>query len=226
MGNSSNTEPRRAPESRFNGLILQYMDNYGKFSGEQLRGWITENFIEQFYSVTYTKHAVPSYRKSREDLVQALNKAHESGWRARLLQITHVQNAVDREIVKYKWVINVPSAQKPGQRVDIFYDSEAVFQTASGMWVQSVHHQFVPEPQAPRENPNYAGRFFRWWGNQICNNLEHNMKATNDLLDMNARMAAESHERAKNTVEHRTVNRNGVNVHQARRYGGGWVDGY
>ncbi len=106
MGNSSNSEPRKVPESRFNGLILQFLDNYGKFSGEQLRGWITENYLEQFYSVTYTKHSVPSYRKSREDLIQAFNKAHEGGWRARLLNITSVQNVGDREIIKYKYVIN------------------------------------------------------------------------------------------------------------------------
>jgi len=204
------------------------MENYGRFSGEQLRGWVTENYIEQFYSVTYTKYAVPSYRKNREELIQALNKAHEGGWTTRLLQITHVTRSNDglRESVKYKYAMNVPNSKKPGTRIDIFFDSESTFDIATGLWVQTVHHQFIPEPEAPHQNRNYAGECWRWYVRTTCNQMESNMRTTNEILAWNAKMTAEAAERSRNTVEHRTVVRNGVNIHQARRGGGTWVDGY
>ena len=222
MGNSahSNTQPQRPPESRFTPQIIKFLELYARHSGEELREWVTQTYAEQFNSVSYLKSAVPTYRRNREELIQALNKAHEGRWFTRLLQITHVSRSGDREVVKYKYVMTFPNS------AEVFFDCEATFEISTGLWVQSIHHQFIPEPVAPRDESSMAGRCWRWYISHVCSQAQVNMKKATEVLEWNSQRLHEDAVRAENQVEYRTVKRNGVTVQQSKKGYGTWKDGY
>lgn len=234
--NMNNGANMQAPVSPFIPKIYLYMQNYGTVTGDALKNWLDQTFSDQISSASYTTYSAPSYRRNKEEVRAALETAYNGQWRLTLLEITSIVRTQDREIIKCKYVNNVPSASNPGQRINLYFILEAVFDLNTGLWVQSQHNQYVPEPvntqqMAAQRAANQGSNGFmdclrsccRWYGRQVSNNLTANTKKLNEIYLMKEQMDAESLARAQATVERRYVtNPSGIRVLQERNYGGTW----
>lgn len=64
-----------------------------------LKQWADKNIDDNYNSVTYTSYDYPSYRKSKEDWINALEKAYEKDWKIIIIEFTDVQIVNNTEIV-------------------------------------------------------------------------------------------------------------------------------
>lgn len=90
------------------------MDRYGKLSKEHAREWVNKTYSDNLYSITKTNFAAPSTRKSKEELLDAFQKAYDGKWSASLIEIREVTRTEDKEIIEWKMKNNVPSSKNKG----------------------------------------------------------------------------------------------------------------
>ncbi len=52
-----------------------------------MKAWIDEVYSDNLYSETRTKYGPPTYRRSKQDMLNAFQKAYEGQWRGKLIEI-------------------------------------------------------------------------------------------------------------------------------------------
>lgn len=185
MGNSNEGErKKRIASSRFMPKIYEYMTNRGKITGEALRQWMDNTCADNIYSVTYTKVASPSNRTNKQEMIATFEKAYEGKWRSTLLEILDVRSTADSEVIKFRWINDFPHAAKPGTRAKMYFETEATFDKTTGLWIQSIHNQYIPEPPQPSIAAKIASGLcsvLKAYGEEVSNNLDTNMKTLDRL---------------------------------------------
>jgi hypothetical protein len=115
MGNTSEKQrQKRCHESKFRWTINEFLDRYGKLSKDEAREWVNKIYSDNLHSITRTKFAPPSVRKSKEDLLDAFQKAFEGKWEPSLIEIRDVTQTEDKEIIQWRMKNNVPNKNKEG----------------------------------------------------------------------------------------------------------------
>ena len=150
MGNTSEKQrKKRCLESKFRWTISDFLSRYGKLSKEEAREWVNKTYSDNLYSITKTSFSQPSIRKSKEDLLDAFQRAYEGKWEPTLIEITDVTQTEDQEHIQWKMKNNVPHAKNKGQRVNLYFNVVSTFDRNSGLWLSSSYEQYVPETSKP-----------------------------------------------------------------------------